>query len=198
MVSPNEGPLCLLWRNGPSPKALARAKTKKRCGKARRDAAPQEGIMEQTPELTGIMESYSPKNQILPSRNWQWPGLTEGPSMTQKLTSYRDWRWPDRAKAQLGHRSRLGEPGRLNSAGRRWYPVKCPCRLIKRRLLRKPLRFPQPEIHTLVKEIWGWERPPTSGGTRDNPEGHTYGDWRRTNSQTRECLSEAEWLLPSL
>lgn len=60
------------------------------------------------------------------------------------------------------------------------------------------LRFPQPEIHTSVKEIWGWERPPTSGGIRDNPEGHTYGDWRRTNSQTRECLSEAEWLLPSL
>ena len=75
--------------------------------------------MEQTPELTGIMESYSPKNQILPSRDWQWPGLTEGPSMTQKLTSHRDWQWPDRAKAQLGRRSRLRRPGRLKAAGRR-------------------------------------------------------------------------------
>jgi hypothetical protein len=44
--------------------------------------------MEQTPELTGIMENYSPKNQILPSRNWQWPGLTEGTLMTQRLISY--------------------------------------------------------------------------------------------------------------
>jgi hypothetical protein len=43
--------------------------------------------MEQTPEATGIMEGI-PMNQILPSRNWQWPGLTEGTPMTQRLISY--------------------------------------------------------------------------------------------------------------
>jgi hypothetical protein len=75
--------------------------------------------MEHTPELTGIMESYSPRNQILLSRNWQWPGLTEGTPKNQKLTPHRYWQWPNRAKAQLGHRSRLRQPGRLKVAGRR-------------------------------------------------------------------------------
>jgi hypothetical protein len=75
--------------------------------------------MEQTPELTGTMEIYTPRNQILPSRNWQWPRLREGTPRNQRLTSHRDWQWPDRAKAQLGHRSRLRGPGRLKAAGRR-------------------------------------------------------------------------------
>ena len=75
--------------------------------------------MEHTPELTGIMESYSPRNQILLSRNWQWPRPMEGTLRNQKLTPHRNWQWPNRAKAQLGHCSRLKRPGRLKTADRR-------------------------------------------------------------------------------
>lgn len=136
---------------------LARAKVKKRCGKVRLRAASQEGVMKHTPENVGIMESIFPRRQILPCRGCQWPELLMGAFYETVTAIIQNLVMAGSGEGPVGIPQPAFGAGTVESDRSKVSPTKW---MISSFVHRRTSHPCLPEIHTLVKEIRGWENPP--------------------------------------